>query len=231
MRPLSWTSRARRSCWTRPTQARIQGAADALFGAFSLAHDRGPPHERARLGRLVIDQTRRLVDGAKAERLQSLLALLLLTHARVEARFDGRNEPIPLEHQDRRRWKRADLDEGFERLARVEVHDHFAIKAALAAEHGRASTYEGTNWSAIAALYERLIVVDGSPATRLGWIVADSRGRGPEAGLAALDRSADMLDALAGFHAARGAMLRELGRVPDARQAYERAEGLAFAAP
>jgi RNA polymerase sigma-70 factor (ECF subfamily) len=51
--------------------------------------------------------------------------------------------------------------------------------------------------------------------------------RGPEAGLALMDELAEELDGYHLLHSARADMLRRLGRLEEARAAYERALALA----
>ena len=57
--------------------------------------------------------------------------------------------------------------------------------------------------------------------------VAVAMAQGPDAGLALADEHADALDAYHLFHATRADLLRRLGRVGEARAAYERALALA----
>ena len=62
---------------------------------------------------------------------------------------------------------------------------------------------------------------------RLNRAVAIAEVDGARAGLAEIDRLAEVLDGYHAFHAARADLLRRLGRDRDARAAYDRAIRLA----
>jgi RNA polymerase sigma-70 factor (ECF subfamily) len=88
-----------------------------------------------------------------------LLALMLLTDARREARAFGDRGMILLEDQDRGLWDRAKIDEGrslLDRALRMHRVGPNQLQAAIAAIHDDAATYEETDWPQIAALYEVL---------------------------------------------------------------------------
>src|SRR5206468_4162283 len=82
-----------------------------------------------------------------------LLALLLLTDARRQARLDADGEVVPLEEQDRSRWERTQIAEGealLEGLVRGGTLGPYALQAAIAAVHARAGRAEDTAWREIA---------------------------------------------------------------------------------
>ena len=182
--------------------------------------------EAIRLGRLLVE----LTDAAEA---RGLLALMLLHDSRREARVDAAGEIVLLEEQDRSRWDRAQIAEG---LALVEQAlrgraGPYALQAAIAALHARADRAADTDWPQIGALYRTLYEVRPSPVIALNHAVAVPLA-------VDVGRGLEMVDALAGelgqyhlFHAARADLLRRLGRVPEARQAYRQALGLVGAAP
>ena len=157
-----------------------------------------------------------------------LLALLLLTDARRETRVDESGALVLLADQDRRRWDRAEIDEGI-RLVRQALRarppSRFALQAAIAAVHADAPSWESTDWAEIVALYDVLGQVWPSPVVALNRAVAVGFAAGPLAGLAALDALADEPQ-LAGYGylpAARADFLARLGRVQDAKLAYAEA--------
>src|SRR4029078_1677476 len=80
---------------------------------------------------------------------------------------------------------------------------------------------EPRDWPQIAALYGELSRRTGSPVTELSRAFAVAEAEGPEAGLAIIERLD--LEQYRYFHAARGELLRRLGRTSEAREAYERA--------
>ena len=103
----------------------------------------------------------------------------------------------------------------------------FQLQAAIAACHVAARG--GTDWSEVAALYDRLFEMMPSSVVALNRAVAVSLSEGPAAGLALLDQLADDGE-LRAYHllpAARGDMLRRQGRPEEAAASYRRARDLA----
>jgi len=179
--------------------------------------------EAIRLCRLVIEV---MPDRAEAN---ALLALMLLTDARREARTNLDGDAILLESQDRSRWDRAQIAEGLERieaaLRALARPSTYAVQAAIAALHMRAPRYEDTDWPQIAALYEVLMRIHPSPVIELNHAVAVSMVDGPERALRLVD-SIGKRGQLNGYHvlpAVRGDLLRRLGRRDEAMAAYRQA--------
>ena len=155
-----------------------------------------------------------------------LLALLLLQHARRDARFAG-GQLVLLPDQDRSRWDAGQITEGRALLRGMSgrVAGPYLLQAAIAAEHGRAATAAETRWDLIAQLYAALEDLTGSPVVRLNRAVAVAEVDGPAAGLALLDGLE-----LPGFHllpATRADLLRRLGRTEEAAAQYRAALELA----
>jgi RNA polymerase sigma-70 factor (ECF subfamily) len=157
----------------------------------------------------------------------ALLALMLLTDSRREARTDAAGRMVLLEDQDRSRWDREKIDEGLRlaRLAAAAGPRPYAIQALIAAEHSRAERADDTDWPRIARLYAWLSEVAPSPVVDLNRAVAVAMAEGPEAGLKLLD-AVEGLDAYGPYHTARADLLRRLGD-ERAASAYERAIELA----
>jgi RNA polymerase sigma factor (sigma-70 family) len=156
-----------------------------------------------------------------------LLALLLLHDARRAARLDDRGRPVLLPDQDRSRWDTATIKEGVELVGTAlrrtpDRPDPYVVQAAIAACHTLAASYADTDWNAVISWYDVLLTVHDTPVARLNRAVAVAERDGPGAGLALVEKIGD----LAGYpwwHATRGELLRRLGRVPEARTAYEQA--------
>jgi RNA polymerase sigma-70 factor (ECF subfamily) len=160
-----------------------------------------------------------------------LLALMLLTDARREARAFGDRGMILLEDQDRGLWDRAKIDEGrslLDRALRMHRVGPNQLQAAIAAIHDDAATYEETDWPQIAALYEVLCRIAPSPVVELNRAVAVAMARGPQTGLGIVDSIAEsgQLEHYPYLHATRADLLRRLGRHPEAAEAYARARAL-----
>ncbi len=180
--------------------------------------------ESIRLGRLLLR-----LYAAEPE-IMGLLALMLLQHARAPARFDDKGAVVLLEDQDRSVWDRAMIAEGLALIDKAVRHRRpgpYQAQAAIAALHARATSAKDTDWVGIEQLYRALERMDPSPIVTLNRAVALSRARGAGEALAMIEPLAPMLGGYFYFHGARGAFLRELGRLDEARVAFDRAIALA----
>ena len=182
--------------------------------------------EAIRLGRVLCAL---MPDEAEAA---GLLALMTLHHARRAARATPDGALVLLEDQDRALWDRDAIAAGVagvERALRMRrPPGRFALQAAIAAVHAEAPAAAATDWPQILALYDELMRRAPSQVVALNRAVAVAQVRGPEAGLAAVDRLAGE-PALAGYaplHVARADLLRRLGRHPEAAREYALAAGL-----
>jgi RNA polymerase sigma-70 factor (ECF subfamily) len=189
------------------------------------AHIRKPLCEEAiRLARLLL----RLFP-AEPEML-GFTALLMFQHARFEARLDADGAIVLLEDQDRSLWDRAMIAEGEALLDKAMRHRRpgpYQVQAAIAALHCTAPRYEDTDWVQIDGLYAGLEQMQPSPVVTLNRAVAMSKVRGAEAALAMIEPLAPKLGGYFHFFGLKGALLSELGRVAEAREAYDRAIALA----
>jgi RNA polymerase sigma-70 factor (ECF subfamily) len=151
--------------------------------------------------------------------VHGLLALMLLNDARSEARFRD-DTVVLLRDQDRSLWDTQQIAQGksaLDRALSLGGRGPYAVQAAIAALH----TEEEQDWPQIAALYGGLARLTGSPVVELNRAVAVAEAGDVEAALAVVDRLE--LDSYHYLHATRAELLRRLGRVDDARTAYERA--------
>jgi RNA polymerase sigma-70 factor (ECF subfamily) len=174
--------------------------------------------------------TRVLVDLMPGEpEAVGLLALMLLSEARMPARADGARIVL-LKDQDRSRWNGTLIAEGQSLVLacmRGRRLGPFQLQAAIQALHCAARHYEETDWAAIVRFYDRLAAVMPTPVVALNRAVAVAETDGAAAGLALLDDVAEELNGYHLLHASRGAMLDRLGRPREAAQAYDRAAALA----
>ena len=104
---------------------------------------------------------------------------------------------------------------------------HYQLQAAIQAVHSAAESFETTDWRQIVALYDQLLPLLPTPVVALNRAIAIGEVEGASAALAALDAIAPDLQSYHLLHAARGTMLRRLGRMDAARAAFERAADLA----
>ena len=182
--------------------------------------------EAIRLGRLV----RKLTEPQPPAEATALLALMLLHDARQEARLDAAGDLVVLEDQDRSRWDQRQIAEA---LPLVEAAlrggpGPFALQAAIAALHCRATRAEDTDWPQIVRLYDLLEPVQPSSIVSLNRAVAVAMAEGHPAGLLLIDRVAARgeLDGYHLLHAARADLLRRLGSAEEAAKCYARALAL-----
>jgi len=160
-----------------------------------------------------------------------LLALILLTDARRATRADPQGRVLLLEEQDRSLWDRAVIAEGAALVPwalRGGGPGRFALQAAIAALHAEAPSYADTDWPQIVALYDALLRVWSSPVVALNRAVAVAMARGPDAGLAQIGEL-ETDGRLSGYRylpAAKADLLRRLGQLEAAAQAYRAALAL-----
>jgi predicted RNA polymerase sigma factor len=157
-----------------------------------------------------------------------LLALMLLTEARAEARVTELGELVPLAEQDRDRWDRAAIAEGVDLVTRALADSPlgpYQIQAAIAAVHDEAPSADATDWPQILALYELLERVAPNPMVTLNRAVAVAMVHGPDAALALL-ASLDTDGRMVEHHrleSVRAHLLEMAGDVEAARAAYRHA--------
>src|SRR5262249_8682935 len=117
--------------------------------------------EALRLGRILVGL---LPDEPE---VHGLVALMELQASRLGARIGPDGEPILLPGQDRRRWDRLHIRLGLSSLDRADelggAYGPYALQAAIAACHARASHVDETDWTRMAALYRVLGQVSPSP--------------------------------------------------------------------
>ncbi|MGE0582435.1 MAG: RNA polymerase sigma factor [Steroidobacteraceae bacterium] len=162
--------------------------------------------------------------------VMGLAALMLLQHARAAARLDAEGQIVLLDAQDRSLWNRAEIDEGLALLDKALRHARpgpYQVQAAIAALHARAAHPGETDWQEIDFLYATLEAMQPSPVVTLNRAVAVSKVRGADAALALIEPLGQRLNGYFHFHGVRGALLLQLGRSAEAREAFNRAIALA----
>jgi RNA polymerase sigma-70 factor (ECF subfamily) len=172
----------------------------------------------------------RLLAGLRPEdpEVLGLLALLLLTDARRDARATADGRLVLLEDQDRSRWDRAKIGAGtqvLDRAVRLRKPGPYQLQAAIAACHTAAAHPGATDWAEIAALYGALARFEPTPVVHANRAVAVAMAEGPAAGLALLDKLRDDSQCQRWhlLHACRADLLRKLGRTAEATDAYRTA--------
>jgi RNA polymerase sigma-70 factor (ECF subfamily) len=210
---------------------RVGAVAAMIYLLFNEGYSAGNDDARSPLCDEAIRLARLLLRLFQTEpEIMGLAALMLLQHARLPARFDQAGEIILLDDQDRTRWQSKLIFEGLALIDKAIRHNRpgpYQIQAAIAATHSRATGAEDTDWAGIDALYAALERLQPSPVVTLNRAVATAKLHGPEA---ALDLIAPLEERLSGYFyyfGAQGAFLAQLGRVAEARAAFDRAIALA----
>jgi RNA polymerase sigma-70 factor (ECF subfamily) len=154
--------------------------------------------------------------------VHGLLAMMLLHDSRREARLrDG--ELVLLDEQDRSRWDSAQIAAGrveLDRALALGGRGSYVLQAAIASVHA------GTpcDWAQLVTLYGSLAELTGSPVVQLNRAIAIAETEGPAAGLRIVDGLG--MDDFRYLHSTRAELLRRLGRISEAREAFRRAREL-----
>jgi RNA polymerase sigma-70 factor, ECF subfamily len=206
---------------------RLQSVLSVLYLIYNTGLE-GP--QRVSLRREAIRLARALAELMPNEsEAAGLLGLMLLSESRQSARSaDG--AVVVLRDQERSQWDRAMIAEGHaivHACIRRDQPGPFQLQAAIQAVHCDADSFEATDWRQIVGLYDHLLAVMPTTVVALNRAIAIAEIEGPDVALTTLDAIAPGLDNYHLLHAARGTMLRRLGRRDAARDAYERAITLA----
>jgi RNA polymerase sigma factor (sigma-70 family) len=198
----------------------------------------GPHLQRRDLTADAVRLTRllhRLLPGDSE--VAGLLALLLLTEARRDARTGPGGALIPLDEQDRSAWDRDLIAEGVALVTRTLAGTRelgpYQLQAAIAAVHDEAERVEDTDWAQILALYRLLEGVSPNPVVALNRAVAQAMVDGPRAGLAALEELGrdERMARHHRLHAVRAHLLELAGEPGPARESYRTAARYATSVP
>jgi RNA polymerase sigma factor (sigma-70 family) len=179
-----------------------------------------------RLGRILAELAPREPE------VHGLVALMEIQVSRARARVGPNGEPILLLEQNRAQWDQLLIHRGLAALDRAMrlpmPHGPYLLQAAIAACHARAIEADQTDWIRIAALYDELADLTGSPIVELNRAVAVAMAYGPQTGLDLADQLLKE-PSLKEYHllpSARGDFLAKLGRNAEAKVEFERAASL-----
>ncbi|RSM76752.1 RNA polymerase subunit sigma-24 [Kibdelosporangium aridum] len=200
----------------------------AVLTVLYLLFNEGYSASRSNLADEAIRLARVIAKPGRPEAL-GLLALMLLHHARRDARLTPEGDLVTLDEQDRTQWNRGEIAEGLQVLDAAQKHEQpgpYQIQAAIAACHVTAPSASDTDWLRIAELYGLLMRLTPSPVVELNRAVAIGMADGPGAGLALVEPLTASLGGYHLLHATRADFLRRLGRRAEAVEAYTQALAL-----
>lgn len=218
----------------RDLPQRLQDVMDGIYAAYGTGWDdvegtdavrRGLTGEAIELGRILCA----LMPGEPEPR--GLLALMLYCEARAGARRDGAGAYVPLQEQDTTRWQRVLMDEAealLQAAAGRVCPGPYQLEAAIQSAHTQRRLGADVPPRAVLQLYEGLVALRPGLGAQVSRACAVAQVHGARSGVRALDALPHA--AVAGYQpywAARAHLLAGLGDVEAARQARDRAMGLA----
>ena len=218
----------------RELPQRLDAVLEAIYAAYGIGWDgmAGVDQRGRDLGEEAIWLARVLLQLMPSEaEVQGLLALMLHCEARRPARRGPDGRYTPLSEQDPKQWSVPLIEEAERHLAEAASRGRtgrFQFEAAIQSVHAERAHNGRTEWSAIVLFYEQLIRISPTLGTQTGYAAAVGEARGPEAGLAVLDGlDLGVVSQYQPYWAVRAHLLQRLGRPPEAKDAYDRAIGLA----
>lgn len=178
---------------TEERAQRLRAVLHVLYLIFNEGYtsSAGPDLRRADLSHEAMRLTR-IVHQLQPDdtEVAGLLALMLLTDARRQARTNAEGELIPLSQQDRSLWDREQIVQGVAVLSATlpkGAVGPYQLQAAIAAVHDEAARVEDTDWPQILALYDLLKRMSDNPMVALNRAIAVAMVHGPMKALELLD--------------------------------------------
>lgn len=212
---------------------RLQAVLSTLEVAYAKAHEDAAgagPH--AGYAAEILNMSAVLAELLPGEPdVLAFAATVRFAEARRPARLNESGAMVPLSDQDPRDWNRALIDQAAGYLAHMNALARPSARTIQAAIHAlwcaRGSLSEPAPWPAVLAAYDVLLSHRDDAIIRLNRAVALAEVKGPAAALAELDRlGGPALDQFLPYHAVRADLLRRLGRIVEARAAYQAALSL-----
>ncbi len=129
-------------------------------------------YEAIRLTKLLVKNGVSLINESNA-----LLALMFLNLSRFPSRLSSNGELVTLKEQDRTRWNKTFIEEGFCYLKNATVGNKIScyhLEAIIASLHCSSQTFEKTDWKTIVYLYKQLESTSPSAMITLNRLIAES---------------------------------------------------------
>lgn len=159
-----------------------------------------------------------------------LAALVALARSRESARVGAEGAMIPLSQQDTGLWDRAAIEQArqwLDQAAALSQSGPYQLMAVIQLTHARRAFDGATDWAAILALYDALMVVRPSAVVALNRVMALAKVEGEAKALAELEQlPEEKLSGMRPYHVARAELLEGLGRPEEAIAALNRASEL-----
>ncbi|MBW4471202.1 MAG: RNA polymerase subunit sigma-70 [Stenomitos rutilans HA7619-LM2] len=217
----------------RDLPTRLIAVLEAIYAAFTHAWetvDGGDPRHQG-LAEEAVWLARLCVQLMPQEpEVRGLLALMLYCEARRETRRTTNGRYVPLSQQDTQLWAQPMIDEAERELAKAATYKQlgrFQLEAAIQSIHAQRATTQQVNWEALALLYEGLVQLSPTLGAYVSQAAAIAEAKGSDQGLqqlAALPTEA--VKHYQPYWALKAHLFKQLGREPEAQQAYTQAIGL-----
>ncbi|MET3900243.1 RNA polymerase sigma-70 factor (ECF subfamily) [Devosia sp. UYZn731] len=213
---------------------RLADVLGAIYGAYAYGWSdpagidgsvRNLAEEAIWLGRLITKVLPREPEAL------GLLALMLYSQSRLNARRDRQGEFIPLAEQKVTEWNKTMIVEAEGLLlsaSTLGAFGRYQLEAAIQSAHIAGRRGGATDWPAIERFYDALCAITDSPVTSINRAIAIAETRGASEGLAAMPvpLAGDRLNEYQPYWAARAELLIRLCDFDAAKEAYGRAIGL-----
>jgi len=209
---------------------RLDAVLDAVYAAFGTGWEDPTSGTATGLATESIDLavlvTKLLPDDYEAK---GLLALMLYSHARRNARRNDDGSFVPLAQQDTARWDHAMIEQANRVLADTGTSaaaGAYVLEALIQGTHAWRAKTGSTDWSQIVRYYDALLVVSPTIGAQVSAAAAALEADGAQAALDRLDRiEHPRLRDYQPWWTVRAHALVRQGH-PDAAEAVQRAAGL-----
>ena len=212
---------------------RLESVLSAIYAAYGIGWD-GVDGETGKQGSLADEAIwlgRTLLATLPQEpEAAGLLSLMLYSESRRGARRDATGQYVPLDQQDTSLWNTEMITEADNLLRGAGAFGRlgpFQCQAAIQSVHANRRRSGVTDWTALAMLYEALVIMKPTVGARVSHAAVIGRVQDAAAGLALLNRIAkrDIVN-YQPYWAVRAHLLTEAGETASASSAYRTAIGL-----
>lgn len=212
---------------------RLESVLSAIYAAYGIGWD-GVDGETGKQGSLADEAIwlgRTLLATLPREsEAAGLLSLMLYSESRRGARRDANGQYVPLDQQDTALWNAEMIVEADDLLRQAGAFGSlgpFQCQAAIQSVHADRRRSGVTDWSALAKLYDALVIMKPTAGARVSHAAVTGRIQGAAAGLALLNRIAERdIVNYQPYWAVRAHLLTEAGETARASSAYLTAIGL-----
>ncbi len=218
----------------RDLPERLDAVLDAIYAAFGIGWDDliGVDGRLRELAEEAIWLARVLLQLMPNEaEVCGLLALMLHCEARRAARRGRNGRYVPLSEQDPKLWSLPLIEEAERHLDEASKYGRpgrFQLEAAIQSVHAERGRSGRIEWTAIVGFYEQLNRISPTLGRQTAYAAALAEANRAQQGLAVLDAiDQEAVSAYQPYWAVRAHLLHRLGKGAEARQAYDRAIGLA----